>query len=110
MKIMRVDVRAGRVETESTDVLVLTHCEGDALSKQTTVIDKTMGGVLRDLLQSKEFEGKSNELALVHTHGKVPAKRILLVGLGKEKDVTVDQLRQAMGHAVKRVQIGRAHV
>ena len=103
MKIMRVDARAGRAETESTEVLVLTHCEGDVLSKQATVIDKSMGGALRELLQSKEFEGKANELALVHTHGKVPAKRILLVGLGKEKDVTVDQLRQAMGHTVKRV-------
>ena len=103
MKIMRVDARAGRVETESVEVLVLHHCEGAVFSKQATVIDKSMGGVLRELLQTKEFEGKPNELALVHTHGKVPAKRILLVGLGKEKDVTVDQLRQAMGHAVKRV-------
>ncbi len=103
MKIMRVDARAGRAETESTEVLVLSHYEGGVFSKQATVIDKSMGGALRELLQSKEFEGKANELALVHTHGKVPAKRILLVGLGQEKDVTVDQLRQAMGHAVKRV-------
>jgi hypothetical protein len=28
MKIMRVDARAGRVETESTEVLVLSHYEG----------------------------------------------------------------------------------
>ena len=108
MKIMRVDARAGRVETESTDVLVLTHCEGDVFSKQATMIDRSMNGALRELLQSKEFEGKANECVLVHTQGKVPAKRILLVGLGKEKDVTVDQLRQAMGHAVKRVRQAKA--
>ena len=46
MKIMRVDTRAGRAETESTEVLVLTHCEGGVLSKQATVIDKSMGGAL----------------------------------------------------------------
>lgn len=103
MKIMRVDARAGRVETEATEVLVLTHCEGEVFSKQATVIDKSMGGALRGLVHSKEFEGKANELALIHTHDKVPAKRVLLVGLGKEKDVTLDQLRQAMGHAAKRV-------
>ncbi|MEQ1657101.1 MAG: leucyl aminopeptidase, partial [Nitrospira sp.] len=108
MKIMRVDARAGRVETESTDVLVLTHCEGEVFSKQATMIDKSMNGALHELLQSKEFEGKANELVLVHTQGKVPAKRILLIGLGKEKDVTVDQLRQAMGHAVKRVRQAKA--
>lgn len=108
MKIMRVDARAGRVETESVEVLVLPHCEGDVFSKQATMIDKSMNGALHELLQSKEFEGKANELALVHTQGKVPAKRILLVGLGKEKDVTVDQLRQAMGHVAKRVRQTKA--
>jgi leucyl aminopeptidase len=67
MKIMRVDARAGRVETESTEVLVLTHCEGGVFSKQATIIDKSMNGALQELLQSKEFEGKANELVLVHT-------------------------------------------
>ena len=103
MKIMRVETKTGRVTSEAAEALVLTHCEGEGLSQDAVAVDQAMGGVLRDLLQSKEFEGKANELALVHTQKKVAAKRILLVGLGKKKDVSVDQLRQAMGHAVKRV-------
>lgn len=103
MKIMRVETKTGRVASEAAEVLVLTHCEGEALSQDAAAVDQAMGGVLRDVLHSKEFEGKANELALVHTQKKVPAKRILLVGLGKKKDVSVDQLRQAMGHTVKRV-------
>ena len=31
MKIMQVTVQVGRVETASEEVLVLTHCEGEAL-------------------------------------------------------------------------------
>ncbi|HSC57221.1 MAG TPA: M17 family peptidase N-terminal domain-containing protein, partial [Nitrospira sp.] len=104
MKIMQVDVKVGRAEAESAEVLVLTHCEEEGLSKQDAVaIDKVLGGSLRDLLQSKEFEGKTGEILVYHTHGKVPAKRLLLVGLGKKKDLTLDTIRQAMGHAVKRV-------
>ena len=70
MKIMRVDAKQGRAEAEAADVLVLPHCEGDALSKQdAATVDKALGGALRELLQSKEFEGKANELVLFHTQG-----------------------------------------
>ncbi len=109
MKIMQIDAKQGRVETEAADALVLTHCEGEALSKQDgAVLDKALGGALRELLRSKEFEGKANEVVLFHTQGRVPAKRLILVGLGKKKDVGLDQLRQAMGHAAKRVRQAKA--
>lgn len=104
MNIMQVDVKVGRAEAESAEVLVLTHCEEERLSKQdAAAIDKGLGGSLRELLQSKEFEGKAGEILVYHTNGKVPAKRLLLVGLGKKKDLTLDVIRQALGHAVKRV-------
>ena len=109
MKMMQVEAKAGRVEAETTEALVLTHCEGEAFSRQdAAVLDKALGGALRDLLQSKEFEGKANEAVLLHTQGKVPAKRIILVGLGKKKDVGLDQIRQALGHAAKRVRQAKA--
>ncbi|TKS60496.1 MAG: leucyl aminopeptidase [Nitrospira sp.] len=109
MKIMRVHTKQGRVESEATDALVLMHCEGEAFSKRdAAALDKSLGGALTELLQSKEFEGKANEAVLFHTQGKVPAKRLILVGLGKKKDVGLDQIRQAMGHAAKRVRQAKA--
>jgi leucyl aminopeptidase len=109
MKTMQVDVKAGRAEGEPAEVLVLTHCEGEPLHKSdTAAIDKILGGAVRELVQTKEFEGKANETLLFHTQGKVPAKRLLLVGLGKKKDLTLDAVRQAMGYAAKRVRQAKA--
>jgi leucyl aminopeptidase len=109
MNIMRIDAKQGRVETEATEALVLPQYEGEALSKQDAgVLDKTLGGALRELLRSKEFEGKANEVVLFHTQGKIPAKRLILVGLGKKKDAGLDQIRQAMGYAAKRVRQAKA--
>jgi len=109
MKMMQVEAKAGRVDTEAAEALVLTHCEGEPLAKQdAALIDQALGGAIGELLQSKEFEGKANEVVLVHTQGKVPAKRIILVGLGKKKDIGLDQIRQALGHAVKRVRQAKA--
>ena len=33
MKIMQITVQVGRAEAASEEVLVLTHCEGEALAK-----------------------------------------------------------------------------
>ena len=109
MKIMRVTVQVGKVETAATEVLVLTHCDGEGLSTQdAALLDRALGGSLRKLLQSKEFEGKANEVLLYHTQGSVPAKRLVLVGLGKKNDVTLETIRQAMGTAAKRVRQAKA--
>ena len=109
MKIMQVTVEVGRTEATSAEVLVLLHCEGDALAAQDTArLDKAVDGALSTLVNSKEFEGKPNEVLLYHTHGKVPAKRLVLVGLGKKNEVTTETIRQAMGSAAKRVRQTKA--
>jgi leucyl aminopeptidase len=104
MKTMQIMAQVERAETVATEVLVLTQCEGEALSKQdTTLLDRALDGALSTLVQSEEFEGKANEVLLYHTQGKVPAKRLALIGLGKKNEVTTETIRQAMGSAVKRV-------
>ena len=104
MKIMQVTVEVERAETASAEVLVLTHCEGEALAKQdTALLDRALKSALSNLVHSKEFEGKANEVLLYHTQGTVPAKRVVLVGLGKKNEVTVETIRQALGSAAKRV-------
>ena len=109
MNRMQVDAKVGHVTSEATEVLILTHCEGEGLAKQdAAAMDKALGGALCELVQSKEFEGKANETLLFHSQGKAPAKRVLLVGLGKKNNVTVDTIRQALGHAVKRVRQAKA--
>ena len=109
MKIMQVEAKQGRAESEAAEVLVLARCEGEGpLKHEAAAVDKALTGGLRELLQSGEFEGKSNELVLVHTHGRSRAKRILLVGLGKQKDLRLDTFRQAMGHVAKRVRQAKA--
>ena len=104
MKIMQVTVQVGRMEATSVEVLVLAHCEGEALAKQdAALLDQSLGGSLSKLVQSKEFEGKANEVLLYHTQDKAPAKRLVLVGLGRKNQVTLETIRQALGSAVKRV-------
>ncbi|MCP9451154.1 MAG: leucyl aminopeptidase [Nitrospira sp.] len=105
MKNLNVEVRTGRLASEATEVLVLFQCEGSepAQQEELAALDRALEGSVSELFRSKEFEGKCADLALLHTHRKIPAKRLLFVGLGKKDALGLDTIRQAMGHAVKRV-------
>ncbi len=109
MDIMRVHAKQGCVDTDRTEALVILLCEDDSLATSDgAVLDRALGGVLRELQRSREFEGKLHEVMLLHTHGKLPAKRLILAGLGKRPQLGLDQIRQAMGYAVKRVRQAKA--
>lgn len=104
MILKEVKVKQGRVEAEPAEIVVLPQFEGtktphDGVAK----VDRALGGALRDLVVSGEFEGKANQTVLLHTQGKIPAKRVLLVGLGQQADSRLEALRQAMGSVAKRV-------
>ena len=104
MNVMHVEAKQGRADKDVTDLLVLLLSQGETILKQETAsINTLLGGHLQTLLEQREFEGKANETLLVHTQGKTPAKRVLLVGVGAKKELRLDSFRQAMGSAVKRV-------
>jgi len=80
------------------DALILPTFEGESL-KPYIVIDRALGGVLSDIVKAGEFEGKKNETCLVHTHGKIKPKRVLLVGLGQKGEAKAEDVRRAGGKA-----------
>jgi leucyl aminopeptidase len=62
-----------------------------------------LDGCLQAVIEQGEFEGKPNEVLLLHTQGKSGVKRVLLVGLGPRRELKLDGIRQAIGSAAKRV-------
>src|ERR1700678_247926 len=53
------------------------------------------------LLASGEFKAALGETALLHAPSGIEAERLLLVGLGKAKDFSLDRVRKAAGTAVR---------
>ncbi len=51
----------------------------------------------------KEFRGGERQIVLLHTAGRLAPQRVLLVGLGKQKDFTIETMRRAMGLAAKKL-------
>jgi len=101
---MDITVRSGRVEEEAADAVVVMHCEGEPrLTGGASALDARLNGRLAALLKSGEFTGTPNQVSIVHVApGEgVRAKRVVLVGLGKRKEVSLEKLRQATATAAK---------
>jgi len=103
---MKCQVKEGQLVQEATDVLVVGVYEDENTLPKT---HQALGGQLRELRNNGEFSGKNQQSVLIHTRRVLPAKRILLLGLGKKDEVTLDRIRQAMGTAVKKVRQTGAH-
>jgi leucyl aminopeptidase len=48
-----------------------------------------------------DFSGKESEIVIIYPKGE-KEKRILLLGLGKKKDISIESLRKTFGYAIKR--------
>lgn len=95
---MEVKVKIGKPEAERAGAIVAGIFEGTKkLNGAASSLDKALNGAISAAINSGEFKGKLNETYLITAMGKLPAARVLLTGLGKEKEFTIDKLRQASG-------------
>ncbi|OMF59764.1 leucyl aminopeptidase [Paenibacillus sp. FSL R5-0490] len=65
--------------------------------------DEHFEGHLTELVKSGDISAKKKAIAKIHTFGKIGAKRFITVGLGKEKELSFEGLREALGKAFKEV-------
>ena len=100
-----VIVKSTPLLDEVSDALVLCHWEGERFADQAAAVDKAVNGRLRALLASGEFTGQLGQVSILHsaTGERLRAKRVVLVGLGKRPEASLDKLRQAVGKAAKAV-------
>ena len=70
-------------------------------TKTLTELNRALGGALLEVAQAEGFKGKSDQLFCTHTHGKLKAARVALVGLGARKKYRTETLRLAAGRAAK---------
>ena len=81
------------VKTVETDILVVNLFEGEKTS-----IDLAN----EYAVQEDNFKGKFGETYLLHTYGKEPYRKVLVLGLGKKEELCPNKLREAVVKAVKK--------
>jgi len=91
MKIRAVKENLCKIKDE---VIVLGVFEGKkSLGEQTLEVDTRIAGLIKKVIASGDFTGKFNQKKLLYIVKGIKSKRVLLAGLGKEKELTHDKIR-----------------
>src|ERR1700722_3407294 len=94
-----------QIETELLAVLAVdTQTEKRPDAKPAPVLltaDPAVASAAAAVLSSGEYKAGANETLLLHAPAGLAAKRLLLVGLGKQAKATVHSVRNAAGTAVR---------
>jgi leucyl aminopeptidase len=98
---MEISVRRGDIANYTGKAIVVTLFEGTAPSGATAAVDQALGGAISQLIKEGEARGKANELTLIHTLGRIPSPRVLVLGLGKAQEFDLDKLRNAIAAAAR---------
>jgi leucyl aminopeptidase len=93
------------IETELLAVLAVdTQTSKDRNAKPELALltaDAAVKAAAAAVLSSGEFKGGVNETVLLHAPAGLKARRLLIVGLGKQAKATVNSVRSAAGTAVR---------
>lgn len=98
---MEFKIKRGVLAGQRTPCLVLGVIEGKVKTELLQELDQQLEGRLTRSFRSKEFTGADGEKLLLHAGMGVPWERVLLVGLGKERALSLNRLRQSSSAAAR---------
>ncbi len=91
---MKIEVVSADITTVQADALVVNLFEGlKTPGGATAAMDRALDGAITRLIEHGEIKGKLGEITIVHSLGKIPARIVAVVGLGKQAEFSPDKLR-----------------
>jgi len=100
---MDVKVEQGSIQEVDADTIIVNLFQGVTTPGGATgAVDAALGGAISDLIAGGDFSGKTGEVAVLYPRGAIPARRVLVVGLGKAESFDLEGVRRAAAVAIKR--------
>ncbi|MDX8346235.1 leucyl aminopeptidase [Rossellomorea sp. YZS02] len=98
---MKFSINQNEVTTASGECLIVGIYNQPTFEGELKALDHTFEGYLTQLVKDGDISAKHKKVSKIHTFGKLEAKRVLFVGLGKQKELTFDRLKESLGTASK---------
>jgi len=97
---MEIKIEKGRAERYPCELLLLFSFESpERLEGPIQNVDLEWKGFISTLMKQGDFKGELFECRLYYTHGVFPAKRVVLMGLGKRGEFDLEKWRGAASKA-----------
>lgn len=93
---MELSARKGDPLAQSCDIFVIGAFLGaKEFDHPTDAVNTALGGKLAKYMKEDGFKAKLGATFVFRTNGEIPAKRVLVVGLGKKEEIDLEAIRQA---------------
>ena len=92
---------ASTVAAAEADLCVVATFETEVETPVVRTLDAALQGVLSKLIEEEQFAGKKSQSLMLHTHGKLGPRRVLLLGVGKRRDFVASDVRTWAARATR---------
>ena len=100
--MLEIKVIAGDITKIEAGAIVVNFFEGmERLDGDIARVDKALDGAVSQFISQGEIKGKLNEITVIHSLGKLPADRVVVVGLGKQEELSEDKVRGAVAETCR---------
>ena len=100
---MEVNVQQGDIRAAMVDAIIVNLF--DDVKKPaggTGAVNQAMDNGIGEVIESGDITGKLGETIVLYPRGVIPAKRVIVVGLGSRDEMSLERVREASGAAIKR--------
>lgn len=104
---MDIQIVTRTVQNVDCDVLIVAaaqQAQGIVLSTAARAVDGLLNKLISERGSDGEFTGRAGELLTLHPMKQLAAKRVVVVGLGKQEKVTLQAIRRASAIATRHAQ------
>jgi len=99
---MEIKAVAGDITRIEAGAVIVNFFEGmERPEGVTAALDEALGGAISQLINAGEIKGKLNQVTVIHSLGKIPAGRAVVVGLGKQPELSLDKVRGAVAETCR---------
>ncbi len=97
--------QAGDIARFPADAVIVNLFDGVTRPAGATgAVDNALNGAISQLIADNEITGKQGEIAHIHTLGKIPPKRVVIVGLGNREKLNPHAIRDLAAEAARYAQ------
>ena len=98
---MEFSIKSGNPEKQRSACVVVGIFESGKLSRATESLDKAGKGFLSTLIKQGDLTGKTGSTLLLHSIPGTSCERVLVVGLGTEKEFREKEFIAALRKSIK---------
>jgi len=108
---LEIQLRSEPSHTLAADVLVIGVLQSGSkvgLNPALKALDAALGGALAKLVAKEEFTGKREQTLTFGTLGRIPADKVVLLGLGERRGIGAPEVRTFAAKAARAANVEKA--